>query len=108
MNGHPGTLWLTQQNRIDKDYAAFGEASFDILSNLTLTGGLRAYKYDNSLIGFFGFGRNPGSGFTDGPFNAVGSSKTGVIQCFTTTGQRLTANKSGAMVASIIQSGGGA
>ncbi|HEY0314533.1 MAG TPA: TonB-dependent receptor [Allosphingosinicella sp.] len=102
VNGFPGTLWLTQQNRIDKDYAAFGEASFDILTNLTLTGGLRAYKYDNSLIGFFGFGRNPGSGFTDGPFNAVGSSKTGVIQCFTTTGQRLTANKSGTLLAPIV------
>ena len=77
VNGLPGTLWLTQQDRIDKDYAAFGEASFDILDNLTLTGGLRAYKYDNSLIGFFGFGRNP-----DGPpFNAVGSSRTGVVAC---------------------------
>jgi len=102
VNGFPGTLWLTQQNRVDKDYAAFGEASFDILSNLTLTGGLRAYKYDNSLIGFFGFGRNPGSGFTAGPFNAVGSSKTGVIQCFTTTGQRLTANKSGTLLAPVV------
>ncbi|MEI9903837.1 MAG: hypothetical protein WDN06_07480 [Asticcacaulis sp.] len=30
VNGHPGTLWLTLQNRIDEDQAAFGEASFDI------------------------------------------------------------------------------
>ncbi|HEY0414513.1 MAG TPA: TonB-dependent receptor [Allosphingosinicella sp.] len=102
VNGHPGTLWLTQQDRIDKDYAAFGEASFDILDNLTFTGGVRAYKYDNSLIGFFGFGRNPGGGFTAGPFNAVGSSKTGVIQCFTTTGQRLTANKSGTLIPGVV------
>jgi iron complex outermembrane receptor protein len=80
VNGHPGTLWLTQQIRVDRDYAAFGEASYDIASNLTLTGGLRAYRYDNSLIGFFGFGRNPGGGFTDTPFNAAGSSHTGVIQ----------------------------
>ena len=30
VNGHPGTLWLTKQERKDKDYALFGEASFDI------------------------------------------------------------------------------
>ncbi|MBV9370411.1 MAG: TonB-dependent receptor, partial [Alphaproteobacteria bacterium] len=102
VNGFPGTLWLTQQNRVDKDYAAFGEASFDILKNLTLTGGLRAYKYDNSLIGFFGFGRNPGSGFTASPFNGAGSSRTGVIQCFTTTGQVLRDNKTGTLIAPIV------
>jgi iron complex outermembrane receptor protein len=56
VNGLPGTLWLTQQNRVDRDYAMFGEASFDILPNLTLTGGGRAFIYDNSLFGFNGFG----------------------------------------------------
>ena len=30
VNGFPGTLWLTQQKRVDKDYALFGEASFDV------------------------------------------------------------------------------
>ena len=34
VNGFPGTLWLTQQNRVDRDYAAFGEASFDIVADL--------------------------------------------------------------------------
>ncbi|MEO7689950.1 MAG: TonB-dependent receptor [Sphingomonas sp.] len=89
VNGSPGTLWLTQQHRVDKDYAMFGEASFDILPNLTLTGGGRAFIYDNTLIGFFGFGRNPGNGYSDSPPNAAGSNRTGVAQCFTTTGQRL-------------------
>ena len=55
------------------------------MPTVTLTGGLRAYRYDNSLIGFFGFGRNPGGGFTT-PFNAAGSSRTGVAGCYTTTG----------------------
>ncbi|MBA2934219.1 TonB-dependent receptor [Sphingomonas sp. CGMCC 1.13654] len=87
VNGHPGTLWLTDQNRIDKDYAAFGEASFDILHNLTLTGGLRYYKYDNSLIGFFGFGLNPNYTIGGGaPPNAAESSRTGVPGCYTTDG----------------------
>jgi len=89
VNGLPGTLWLTKQHRVDKDYAAFGEASFDVTDRFTLTAGLRGYKYDNTLIGFFGFGRNPNNWFTDGPFNAAGSSRTGVAGCFTTTGSRL-------------------
>ncbi|WP_295633522.1 TonB-dependent receptor [Novosphingobium sp.] len=92
VNGMPGTIWLTQQHRVDKDYAAFGELSYDILPKVTLTAGGRVFKYDNSLIGFFGFGRNPA--FVQGavgnpPPNAAGSSRTGVAQCFTTTGVRL-------------------
>jgi iron complex outermembrane receptor protein len=102
VNGFPGTLWLTQQDRVDRDYAAFGEASFDVLSNFTLTAGLRGYRYDNSLIGFFGFGRNPGGGFTDSPFNAAGSSRTGFIQCFTSTGAPLRDNLGGTVLRAIV------
>ena len=93
VNGNPGTLWLTQQHRIDRDYAAFGEVSWDIAPTLTVTAGGRLFRYDNTLIGFFGFGRNPGNNFTAGPPNAAYSLKTGVIQCFTTTGVRLTTVK---------------
>ncbi len=92
VNGLPGTLWLTQQHRVDKDYAAFGEASFDILPNLTLTAGGRGFIYDNSLIGFFGFGRNPAffqGAANNPPPNAAGSTRTGVAGCFTTEGLRL-------------------
>jgi outer membrane receptor protein involved in Fe transport len=89
VNGLPGTLWLTQQHRIDRDYALFGEASFDVTNQITLTAGLRGYRYDNSLIGFFGFGRDPNNWFTETPYNAAGSSRTGVAGCFTTTGARL-------------------
>ncbi|MBB4101313.1 TonB-dependent receptor [Sphingomonas kyeonggiensis] len=95
VNGSPGTLWLTQQHRVDKDYAMFGEASFDISPKLTFTAGARVYIYDNSLIGFFGFGRNPGVDPADGrpysasPFNAAGSSRTGVASCFMADGRTL-------------------
>ncbi|MEO6198633.1 MAG: TonB-dependent receptor [Sphingomicrobium sp.] len=82
VNGFPGTLWLTQQKRVDKDYAVFGEASYDITPKITLTAGGRLFKYDNSLIGFFGFGRNPNGP----PFNGAGSSRTGVASCFTSDG----------------------
>jgi iron complex outermembrane recepter protein len=89
VNGLPGTVWLTQQDRVDKDYAVFGEASFDFTPKLTLTAGGRAFIYDNSLIGFFGFGRNPANSYTDFPHNAANSNRTGVAQCFTESGQRL-------------------
>ena len=89
VNGLPGTLWLTQQHRIDKDYAAFGELSYDVAPKLTVTAGGRYFKYDNSLIGFFGFGRNAASNFTATPYNGAGSFATGVGSCFTDNGQRL-------------------
>jgi outer membrane receptor protein involved in Fe transport len=89
VNGLPGTLWLTQQKRVDKDYAAFGEASFDVTPRITVTAGGRYYKFDNSLIGFFGFGRNPTNNFTAHPFNGAGSSRTGVAGCFLNNGETL-------------------
>ena len=68
----PGTasdIWLTQQVRVDRDYAIFGEASWDITPKLTLTAGGRLYRFKNSLEGFFGY-------------SAGYSSKTGVAACF--------------------------
>ncbi|MBN8842829.1 MAG: TonB-dependent receptor [Sphingomonadales bacterium] len=101
VNGRPGTLWLTEQKRVDKDYAAFGEASFDITPTVTLTGGGRYYKYDNSLIGFFGFGRNPNGP----PFNGAGSSRTGVAGCYTTTGAILRDNPGGTLLPAAVPGG---
>lgn len=97
VNGRPGLIWLTKQKRIDRDYALFGEASFDITPHVTLTGGGRYYKFDNTVFGFAGFGRNPlfiqdANGDPIDPSqapNAAGSSKTGVAQCFTTSGDSL-------------------
>jgi iron complex outermembrane recepter protein len=68
----PGTesnIWLTKQLRVDRDYAVFGEVAWDIVPQLTLTGGGRLYRYDNSLEGFFGYS----AGFSSG---------TGVAACF--------------------------
>ena len=93
VNGSPGTLWLTKQYRVDKDYAAFGELAFDITDNVTLTAGGRLFKYDNTLIGFFGFGRDPAfNQITQlvAP-NAAWSTRTGVAGCFTQNGVRLRA-----------------
>jgi iron complex outermembrane receptor protein len=68
----PGTesnIWLTKQLRVDRDYALFGELAWDIVPQLTLTAGGRLYRYDNSLVGFFGYS----DGF---------SGSTGVAACF--------------------------
>jgi outer membrane receptor protein involved in Fe transport len=68
----PGTasdIWFTKQQRVDRDFAIFGELSFDLTDKLTVTGGGRYYKYDNSLEGFFGYS----AGFSDG---------TGEAACF--------------------------
>ena len=67
--GRPDTIWLTKQIRVDRDYAVFGEAEFDLTDQLTITGGLRYFKYDNTLVGFFGY---------DDDF----SGGTGVAACF--------------------------
>ena len=45
VNGRPGLIWLTKQKRVDHDYALFGEASFDVTPQITLTGGGRYYKF---------------------------------------------------------------
>jgi iron complex outermembrane receptor protein len=87
VNGFPGTLWLTQQKRVDRDWALFGEGSWDVVPKVTLTAGGRLYRYDNSLIGFFGFGRNPTDNFSALPHNAAGSSRTGVAACFLNNGE---------------------
>jgi outer membrane receptor protein involved in Fe transport len=73
VTGWPDTWWLTEQVRVDKDYAAFGELSYDITDKLSATGGVRFYKYENSLEGYFGFG------LTNPFFPALGEP-----QCFST------------------------
>ncbi len=58
VTGWPDTLWLTEQLRVDKDMAAFGEVTWDITDHWSVSGGLRFFKTDNSLKGFFGFSEN--------------------------------------------------
>ena len=67
--GWEDTIWLTAQRRKDQDKAVFGELSYDLTERLTLTGGMRFFRNDNSLKGFFGYSDNFSSG-------------TGVAACF--------------------------
>ena len=67
--GWPDTVWLTAQQRTDRDQAFFGEISYDIVPTLTATVGGRWFKNKNALKGYFGFGD-------------WGWSSQGVASCF--------------------------
>ncbi len=66
VTGRPDTLWLTKQDRLDQDYALFGELYVDITEKLTGTVGARVFKAENSLIGFFGFGQGQSNSGSSG------------------------------------------
>ena len=51
VTGWPGTVYLADEDRVDRDEAAFVDAAFDILPNLTLNAGIRFFQSDNSLKG---------------------------------------------------------
>ncbi len=70
VTGWTDTFWLTKQERLDRDYALFGEVTFDATDALAFTVGARRFRAENSLEGYFGFG------FT----NSFGSS-TGEQSC---------------------------
>jgi len=73
VGGSPDEIWLTSQQRVDRDYALFGELSYDITPQLTLTGGLRGFRSVNSLEGFYGY---------SAAFEAVNGSSLGEDACF--------------------------
>lgn len=79
VTGYPDAIWITNQQRVDRDYAAFGEVTFDATDKLSLTAGVRYFESRNSLIGFFGYSGNF-------------SSRTGEAACFTPVGVGLGIN----------------
>jgi iron complex outermembrane receptor protein len=80
-------VYLNSMDREDTDEAVFGSVSFDITEKLELTGGLRFFKNESTVNGFFGFGLgfnrpevptgdepgNPANG-GDGAFLDIGQS----------------------------------
>lgn len=76
------TIWLTDEQRIDRDKAVFFQGTWDITSQWSLNGGLRYYEYDNSLEGFYGY-----SDAYDQTLNAFNGDppthlQSGVDSCF--------------------------
>jgi iron complex outermembrane receptor protein len=49
------SIWLTDEERVDRDSAVFAQVTWDITSKWSVTGGAREYKYDNSLQGYYGY-----------------------------------------------------
>jgi outer membrane receptor protein involved in Fe transport len=90
-NQWPDTWWLTQQVRVNRDYAAFGELNWDIVGGLTATLGIRRFHYQNSLEGFYGFGLNAfGTDPTLAPASTLdpASLSSGQQKCFNNTAFR--------------------
>jgi iron complex outermembrane receptor protein len=56
--GQQNVYYLSQMDRTDRDYAVFGEGTFDVTDQLKLTGGIREFWVNNTLYGFFGFNDN--------------------------------------------------
>jgi len=68
------TWWLTEEKRINRDYAMFTELSYDLTPKLTATAGIRRFEARNTLEGFYAFGLT----------NSF--SSTGQKACFATPG----------------------
>ena len=60
----PGnTIWLTDEQRVDRDRAVFAQLTWDISSQFSANVGWREFKSDNTVVGFFGYSKNfSGSG----------------------------------------------
>jgi outer membrane receptor protein involved in Fe transport len=55
VDGQTDTIYLSQQLRTDRDYAAFTQLSFDVTDKLKIDAGIRKFWVNNTLFGFFGF-----------------------------------------------------
>jgi iron complex outermembrane receptor protein len=55
VDGQPNIIYLSQQTRVDRDYAVFGDATFDVTSQFKVSAGIRQFWVNNTLYGFFGF-----------------------------------------------------
>jgi iron complex outermembrane recepter protein len=79
VTGWPQTLWLTDQLRVDRDLAVFGQGTLEFAPGWSFTVGIRGFEAKNSLNGFFGFG--PG-------IDALFGSSTGEVSCFSSASVR--------------------
>jgi len=75
--GSPGSLYLGQFERVDRDYAVFADATWKINDHFKVSAGKREFVAYNTLDGFFGFN----NAWTD---NIVGDNfarSNGTAQC---------------------------
>jgi len=69
VTGQGDVYYLSQQDRIDRDKAVFGDVTYDFTDKLKMSAGMRYFWVDNTLFGFFGF-------------NGDGFSSHGELACF--------------------------
>lgn len=63
VDGQGEIIYLSQQDRIDRDSAVFTDLTYDLTDKLKVSGGIRKFWVDNTLYGFFGFNSgNSGEG----------------------------------------------
>jgi iron complex outermembrane recepter protein len=74
VDGQVGTLWHERAYRTDRDRAVFTDLAYEFTEHLTATAGIRAFHYDNTIDGFFGFSLN---------YPQPGASYAGENICFT-------------------------
>ncbi len=55
VDGQPNTIYLSQQTRVDRDYALFTDMTYDITDQVKISAGIRKFWVENTLYGFFGF-----------------------------------------------------
>ncbi|HEY2682368.1 MAG TPA: TonB-dependent receptor [Steroidobacteraceae bacterium] len=68
--GYENTIWVTKEQRVDRDKAIFAQVGWDITSQLSLNLGERYFWYNNSLQGYYGYASNQGICFS-GPTASV-------------------------------------
>lgn len=56
--GDGDTLFMTRIRRVDRDYAAFAQAEYDITPDVTVTAGVRGFMAKNTISGFSGLYRD--------------------------------------------------
>ncbi|HVO00299.1 MAG TPA: TonB-dependent receptor [Steroidobacteraceae bacterium] len=52
---NPGILYLSDQDRTDRDSAVFADLTHDFTDHFKVSAGIREFQVDNTLYGFFGY-----------------------------------------------------
>jgi iron complex outermembrane receptor protein len=52
------SIWLTDEQRVDRDSAIFGQLTWNVGAGWGVNLGMRGYHYDNSLQGYYGYSSN--------------------------------------------------
>jgi outer membrane receptor protein involved in Fe transport len=76
VDGQTDTIYLSQQTRVDRDYAVFSELTFDVTDQFKISGGIRKFWVENTLYGFFGFNDDGFSGHGEAECNPPVSAAT--------------------------------